>query len=82
MANKKSVGKTSRYWGVTLLPEKNSHSNWSESREEKPWRVNIITKGGNVSKCFETEREAAIYADCINLERNLGKPLNILKPRP
>ena len=34
-----------------------------------------------VVKTFANEREAAIYADIINLKYNLGRPLNILKPK-
>lgn len=82
MANKKSIGKTSKYWGVTLMSQSNVPKRWSGLIQDKPWRVHIATKKGYVGKCFATEREAAIHADTINLELNLGKPLNILKPKP
>lgn len=50
--------------------------------DRKPWYCNVTTNDGSVRKSFATEREAAIHADRINLEYNLGKPLNILKPKP
>lgn len=52
----------------------------------KPWYVKVqVSRSGYdvkaVHKSFATEREAAIHADRVNLEYNLGKPLNILKPK-
>jgi hypothetical protein len=82
MANKKSIGKTSKYWGVSFMSPSGAHDRWKSSMDEKPWRVHIATKTGGIRKTFATEREAAIHADMINLELNLGKPLNILKPKP
>jgi hypothetical protein len=67
--------KLSKYWGVTFMSRLNGKT------PEKPWRTHILTRNGHISKCFATEREAAIHADTINLELNLGKPLNILKPK-
>lgn len=54
-----------------------------QSIEKSPWIISIQTPSGKrVYKSFATEREAAIHADRINLEHRMGKPLNILKPKP
>ena len=47
----------------------------------KPWVCEVCMPMRKVVKTFANEREAAIYADIINLKYNLGRPLNILKPK-
>jgi hypothetical protein len=79
--------KTSKYWGVSYVRSINGMKSKIEYYEERPWYCSVqvsheFGKQKRVQKRFATEREAAIHADKINLEHNLGKPLNILKPKP
>ena len=74
--------KTSKYWGVcrdSRSHGKKSSIEWSARHQ---WQCAVIVPGGKVKKSFPTEREAAIHADRVNLQYKLGKPLNILKPKP
>jgi|688.fasta_scaffold552596_2 hypothetical protein len=75
--------KTSKYHGVRYQSPEGVHDRWKARAERKPWRGYIYTSKGKAGdKCFATEREAAIYVDTINLQLRLGRPLNILKPKP
>lgn len=73
---------TSKYWGVSYSSSRKGDAASIRYRIAHPWACNVYTPLGRVHKMFATEREAAIHADRINLEYKLGKPLNILKPKP
>ncbi|HQV76792.1 MAG TPA: hypothetical protein PLE78_14965 [Flavobacteriales bacterium] len=73
---------TSKYRGVSAVKAGQGSSARIRFCKNLPWECSVTTPKGRVTKRFATEREAAIYADVLNLEHQLGKPLNILKPRP
>ena len=75
--------KTSQYWGVGYSdPDRRKlHDRFAHRSIAKPWHIHVTTPVKVYKKTFATEREAAIYADRINIEHRLGKPLNILKPK-
>lgn len=74
------AGKTSSYYGVSLMNARSGAKCMMDWHEAHPWGASIRFKGTHLHKAFATEREAAICVDRWILEYKLDKPLNILKP--
>lgn len=62
--------KTSVFTGVYKVTKHSSH--------HKPFRMQFNREGVQTTKCYATEREAAIAYDMMLIKHNL-KPINILK---
>lgn len=79
--SKAKGGKTSEYVGVSHSPSRSGKASAMRYNALYQWMASIIINGHQITKQFETERDAAIQYDKWVLEYRLDRPLNILKPK-